>query len=199
MSKFNRANMFKPGEVPVELQKILKKLTDKVSKWNWQLTNYLCLELTKGQQEQFEPFIKSFINNRTTKELALRQHAHGLTVLLPWYNLDAFGIVWDYADANNLRQEFLEQALANIEEQEKAKIPRAKKMSDTKLYKTLKAKVGAEYMKSTVTPALRKVWNQRDAIEYGANFDTDELICAFDWSSTESPDFWLDLDKCYFE
>jgi hypothetical protein len=210
MSRFNRANMFKPGEVPVELKDDLLALVPVAANGGASGCIYLCLKLRDLNRDntKFESWVNAFIKTNAPAQVN-EDHISdsGLNVLCNWYQ--GFGCKVDYEDARKLRQEFLAQALANIAEQEKAavrwkelevafKVPRAKKMSDTKLYKTLKAKVGSEYMRTTVTPALRKVWNQRDTIEGDADFDTTELICAFYWDQTEDPDFWLGLDKRYF-
>ncbi len=209
MSNFNRNNMFKPGEVPVNLKATIEKLIPIVANWSIYNVEYMCLELKGKEQKVFQKWVEDFITKNSrfdteTTEVYI-QHS-GLTVLCDWYTSSR--CPFDYADCKKLRQEFLAQALANIEAQEKAavrwkelevafKVPRAKKMSDTKLYKTLKAKVGAEYMKSTVTPALRKVWKQRDTIEDGASFDTPELACAFVWSYTKDADLWIKLNQQY--
>lgn len=199
---FNRKNMFKPGEVPVKLKATIEKLIPIVDSWGTYRAEYMCLELEGKEKKTFQKWVEAFItkNSRFKPEETKYYIEHsGLTVLCDWYT-GPF-CAFDYKDCNKLRQEFLAQALANIAEQEKSikKTPRAKKMSDTKLYKTLKAKVGAEYMRTTVTPALRKVWKQRDTIEDGADFDLDELDSAFVWGCTEDPDLWINLNRQYFE
>lgn len=200
MSKFNRANMFKPGEVPVELKDDLLALVPVADNWcnDWSL--YLCRELSDlgRAKSKFESWVDAFIK-QNAPDWVTEYHIsdNGLNVLCDWYT--GFRRKFDYADATKLRQEFIAQALANIKAQEKTKVPRAKKMSDTKLYKTLKAKVGAEYMRTTVTPALRKVWKQQDTIEYGADFNESQLIDAFCWDQTEDPAFWVSLDKRSFK
>ncbi len=200
MSNFNRNNMFKPGEVPVELKDDLLALQPVAKSWDKLYCIYLCRELwdvCKRDKQKFETWVNAFIKaNAPDWVTEYNVDENGLNVLCNWYT--GRHCEFDYVDGTKFRQEFIAQALANIEEQEKAKAPRAKKMSDTKLYKTLKAKVGAEYMRTTVTPALRKVWNQRDTIDGGADFDTPELICAFTWYSTDYGMFWNELDDKYF-
>jgi hypothetical protein len=211
MSKFNRANMFKPGEVPVGLKDDLLALVPVADNWRNDWFLYLCRELADLDRDmtKFESWVNAFIKENAPAWVnADHISANGLNVLCDWYKGRFCN--FDYEDARKLRQEFLAQALANIAEQENAakrakelmtifKVPRAKKMSDTKLYKTLKAKVGAEYMRTTVTPALRKVWKQRDTIEGGADFDTYKLDAAFVWAFSEDKDLWINLNRTYFK
>jgi hypothetical protein len=199
MSKFNRKNMFKPGEVPVELKATIEKLISIVDKWTGTHADYMCLKLQGEEKEVFQNWVNSFIKDNA-QHWVTDEHIdqNGLNVLCDWYSGRC--CQFNYTDCKKLRMQFLKQALANIKAQEKTtKKPRAKKMSDTKLYKTLKAKVGAEYMRTTVTPALRKVWKQRDTIEDGADFDLWDLAGSFIWAFTEDNDLWINLNRIYFK
>lgn len=146
----------------------------------------------------FNTFVDEFIDKYVPEKYRLNKNNHGMYVIMKDYSRSYNSNYWDlpYEKGIEFRIKFLTQVLAHINGTFTAE-PRKQKMSDTKLYKALKAEMEPEDFK-VVYENLKPIWknwttNKDSNLFKGVfkGFDTEYLWAAFDWDETpQGCAFW---------